>query len=162
VQDLNDNYQFLYPFGWQEVTVTGADVVYKDVVEPLESVSVTITPTDKKDITEFGEITDVSRTVVRACTRVTGLWRQQPTAYRTPGTAGAWRSLLTGWCVGAHTQVANTLAKEVLTAPGNDVQMVSTNLVRRVPACRGVLPPPRVSLRVGAPTRLSTRPHTHT
>jgi photosystem II oxygen-evolving enhancer protein 2 len=60
VQDLNDNYQFLYPFGWQEVTITGADVVYKDVVEPLESVSVTITPTDKKDVTEFGEIADVS------------------------------------------------------------------------------------------------------
>jgi photosystem II oxygen-evolving enhancer protein 2 len=60
VQDLNDNYQFLYPFGWQEVTVSGVDVVYKDVVEPLESVSVTITPTDKKDVTEFGDIADVS------------------------------------------------------------------------------------------------------
>lgn len=60
VQDLNDNYQFLYPFGWQEVTVGGVDVVYKDVVEPLESVSVTITPTDKKDVTEFGDIADVS------------------------------------------------------------------------------------------------------
>eukprot|EP00775_Hariotina_reticulata_P007123 gene7123-7337_t len=81
VQDLNDNYQFLYPFGWQEVTVTGADVVYKDVVEPLESVSVTITPTDKKDISEFGDIADV----------------------------------------------ANTLATEVLTPPGQEVAIVSTN-----------------------------------
>lgn len=80
VQDLNDNYQFLYPFGWQEVTVSGVDVVYKDVVEPLESVSVTITPTDKKDVTEFGDIADV----------------------------------------------ANTLAKEVLTAPGNEVAVVNT------------------------------------
>jgi hypothetical protein len=60
VQDLNDNYQFLYPFGWQEVSVGGADLVYKDVIEPLESVSVTITPTDKKDVTEFGDIADVS------------------------------------------------------------------------------------------------------
>lgn len=57
---MNDNYQFLYPFGWQEVTVTGTDVVYKDVIEPLESVSVTITTTDKKDVTEFGDIADVS------------------------------------------------------------------------------------------------------
>jgi photosystem II oxygen-evolving enhancer protein 2 len=81
VQDLNDNYQFLYPFGWQEVTVSGVDVVYKDVVEPLESVSVTITPTDKKDVTEFGDIADV----------------------------------------------ANTLAKEVLTAPGNEVAVVNTS-----------------------------------
>jgi hypothetical protein len=59
VQDLTDNYQFLYPFGWQEVSVATADVVYKDVVEPLESVSVTITDTDKGDITEFGEINEV-------------------------------------------------------------------------------------------------------
>lgn len=81
VQDLNDNYQFLYPFGWQEVTVKGADVVYKDVVEPLESVSVTITPTDKAAVGEFGDIADV----------------------------------------------ANTLATEVLTAPGNEVAVVSTN-----------------------------------
>lgn len=62
VQDLTDNYQFLYPFGWQEVTVTGADVVYKDVVEPLESVSVTITPTDRRDITDFGDVNEVSNT----------------------------------------------------------------------------------------------------
>eukprot|EP00878_Enallax_costatus_P043977 GHUV01052105.1.p1 GENE.GHUV01052105.1~~GHUV01052105.1.p1 ORF type:complete len:203 (-),score=46.73 GHUV01052105.1:674-1282(-) len=62
VQDLTDNYQFLYPFGWQEVTITGADVVYKDVVEPLESVSVTITPTDRKEITDFGDINEVNHT----------------------------------------------------------------------------------------------------
>jgi hypothetical protein len=59
VQDISDNYQFLYPFGWQEVSVSTADVVYKDVVEPLESVSVTITDTDKGDITEFGDIAEV-------------------------------------------------------------------------------------------------------
>ncbi len=57
--DQADNYQFLYPFGWQEMSVATADVVYKDVVEPLESVSVTITDTDKGDITEFGEINEV-------------------------------------------------------------------------------------------------------
>lgn len=44
------------------IECAGADVVYKDVVEPLESVSVTITPTDKKDILEFGDIADVSST----------------------------------------------------------------------------------------------------
>lgn len=81
VQDVGDNYQFLYPFGWQEVSVDGADVVYKDVVEPLESVSVTLTPTEKKDIKEFGDI----------------------------------------------KEVAETLAKEVLTAPGVEVEVLSTN-----------------------------------
>lgn len=55
-EDLNDGYKFVYPFGWQEVAVNGTDVVFKDIVEPLESVSVTLTKTDKKDITEFGDI----------------------------------------------------------------------------------------------------------
>lgn len=63
VIDQTDNYQFLYPFGWQEVTVTGADVVYKDIVEPLESVSVTMTPTDKKAISEYGSVAEVAETL---------------------------------------------------------------------------------------------------
>jgi len=54
------------------------------VVEPLETVSVTITPTEKKDIKEFGDI----------------------------------------------QAVAETLAKEVLTAPGQEVEVKSTNEVR--------------------------------
>jgi hypothetical protein len=59
-EDLNDGYKFLYPFGWQEVAVAGADIVFKDVVEPLETVSVTKTKTDKKDVSEFGDIALVS------------------------------------------------------------------------------------------------------
>jgi photosystem II oxygen-evolving enhancer protein 2 len=58
-EDRSDGYKFLYPFGWQEVAVKGTDIVFKDIVEPLESVSVTLTKTDKKDITEFGEIQEV-------------------------------------------------------------------------------------------------------
>ncbi len=38
----------------------GQDVVYKDIIEPLESVSVSITPSDKDDITLYGEPVDVS------------------------------------------------------------------------------------------------------
>lgn len=78
VQDLQDNYQFLYPFGWQEVSVKGADVVFKDVVEPLESVSVTLTSTDKKDILEFGDIQTVSaehRPARSACHANHGRWQ---------------------------------------------------------------------------------------
>ena len=45
---------------WQEVSVGGQDVVYKDIIEPLESVSVSITPSDKDDITLYGEPVDVS------------------------------------------------------------------------------------------------------
>lgn len=65
-------------------TYTQPQHIKQDVVEPLESVSVTLTPTDKADVREFGAIQDV----------------------------------------------AETLAKEVLTAPGNEVAVLSTNEVR--------------------------------
>jgi photosystem II oxygen-evolving enhancer protein 2 len=58
-EDRSDGYKFLYPFGWQEVAVKGTDIVFKDIVEPLESVSVTLTTTERKDITEFGDIQEV-------------------------------------------------------------------------------------------------------
>lgn len=54
VKDPQDGYQFVYPFGWQEVSVRGQDVVYKDVIEPLESVSVSIVKTDKTSISDYG------------------------------------------------------------------------------------------------------------
>lgn len=61
--DKGDGYKFLYPFGWQEVSVSGQDVVYKDIIEPLESVSVSLTDTDKQDITDFGPIEEVATTL---------------------------------------------------------------------------------------------------
>ena len=60
IKDAQDGYSFLSPFGWQEVSVKGQDVVYKDVIEPLESVSVSLTTTDKADITEYGSPVEVS------------------------------------------------------------------------------------------------------
>ena len=63
VRDQQDAYQFAYPFGWQEVQVEGQDVVFKDVIEPLESVSVNMVPTDKADITEFGDVKEVTFTL---------------------------------------------------------------------------------------------------
>ena len=63
VKDGQDGYSFVYPFGWQEVSVEGQDVVYKDVIEPLESVSVSLVPTEKKDVSEFGEAREVAFTL---------------------------------------------------------------------------------------------------
>lgn len=60
-KDTQDSYQFVYPFGWQEVSVDGTDVVYKDIIEPLESASVTISKTDKQSITEFGNPLEVAQ-----------------------------------------------------------------------------------------------------
>lgn len=62
VKDTQDGYSFVYPFGWQEVAVKGQDIVYKDVIEPLESVSVSITQTDKANVAEFGSPAEVRPT----------------------------------------------------------------------------------------------------
>lgn len=38
----------------QEVVIDGQDKVFKDVIEPLESVSVNMVPTNKEDVRDFG------------------------------------------------------------------------------------------------------------
>ncbi|CAI0411432.1 unnamed protein product, partial [Linum tenue] len=65
VTDNKDGYSFLYPFGWQEVTIEGQDKVFKDVIEPLESVSVTVFPTNKQDIRDFGPPDQVAGTLIK-------------------------------------------------------------------------------------------------
>ncbi|CAA2955670.1 psbP 1, chloroplastic [Olea europaea subsp. europaea] len=65
VTDKKDGYTFLYPFGWQEVVVEGEDKVFKDVIEPLESVSVNLIPTSKQDIRDFGSPQEVAQTLIR-------------------------------------------------------------------------------------------------
>lgn len=62
-KDPQDGYSFLYPFGWQEVPVDGQDIVYKDVIEPLESVSVGMVPTEKASVEEFGTAQEVAFTL---------------------------------------------------------------------------------------------------
>jgi len=54
VTDAKKGYVFAYPFGWQEVQVDGQEAVYKDVIESLESLSLTVTSTEKKSIDDFG------------------------------------------------------------------------------------------------------------
>lgn len=44
----------------QEVVIEGQDKVFKDVIEPLENVSVNMIPTGKQDIREFGPPEQVS------------------------------------------------------------------------------------------------------
>ncbi|CAO2818454.1 unnamed protein product [Amaranthus hypochondriacus] len=65
VTDKKDGYTFLYPFGWQEVVIEGEDKVFKDVIEPLESASVTMVPTGKEDVREFGPPDKVAETLIR-------------------------------------------------------------------------------------------------
>lgn len=65
VTDKKDGYSFLYPFGWQEVVIDGQDKVFKDVIEPLESVSVNMIPTGKQDIRDFGPPEQVAETLIK-------------------------------------------------------------------------------------------------
>ena len=60
VKDLQDNYEFLYPQGWEEVRVQGQDKVFKDLIEPLESVSVTVLPTQTEKLTDLGDAKTVA------------------------------------------------------------------------------------------------------
>lgn len=64
LEDSKDRYRFFYPFGWQEVTVKGQDVVFKDVIEPLENVAVNVINTDKTDIRELGSPDAVAQVLV--------------------------------------------------------------------------------------------------
>ncbi|KAF8021965.1 hypothetical protein BT93_G2180 [Corymbia citriodora subsp. variegata] len=65
VTDKKDGYSFLYPFGWQEVVIEGQDKVFKDVIEPLESVSVNVIPTNKEDIRDLGPPEQVAETLIQ-------------------------------------------------------------------------------------------------
>lgn len=65
VTDQKDGYSFVYPFGWQEVIIEGQDKVFKDVIEPLESVSVNLIPTSKQDIRDFGSPQEVAEILIK-------------------------------------------------------------------------------------------------
>ncbi|XP_071702580.1 psbP-like protein 1, chloroplastic isoform X2 [Rutidosis leptorrhynchoides] len=65
VTDKKDGYSFIYPFGWQEVVIEGQDKVFKDVIEPLENVSVTVFPTNKEDIRDLGSPKEVAEALIK-------------------------------------------------------------------------------------------------
>ncbi len=62
--DSKDGYRFLYPNGWQETRTVnktkGLDVVFHDIIEPSENVSVVIGKLETvKDLHEIGNASDV-------------------------------------------------------------------------------------------------------
>ncbi len=59
--DSTDGYQFLYPNGWLQVKVAnGPDVVFHDLIEVSENVSVVISPVPEgKTLPELGTPTEV-------------------------------------------------------------------------------------------------------
>jgi photosystem II oxygen-evolving enhancer protein 2 len=65
VKNVQKGYAFLYPFGWQEVSVDGAEVTYKDIIEPLESISLEVLPSAKQSISEYGDLDALAATLVK-------------------------------------------------------------------------------------------------
>ena len=59
--DTGDSYKFLYPNGWVPVKTTkGADIIFHDLIESSENVSVVISQVDKaKKLSDLGTATDV-------------------------------------------------------------------------------------------------------
>ncbi|KVH99282.1 Mog1/PsbP, alpha/beta/alpha sandwich [Cynara cardunculus var. scolymus] len=65
VTDKTDGYSFIYPFGWQEIVIEGQDKVFKDVIEPLENVSVNVFPTNKENIRDLGSPQEVAEALIK-------------------------------------------------------------------------------------------------
>jgi photosystem II oxygen-evolving enhancer protein 2 len=59
--DTGDGYKFLYPNGWVAVkTVKGPDIIFHDLIESSENVSVVISQVDKdKKLSDLGTASDV-------------------------------------------------------------------------------------------------------
>lgn len=72
VKDTRDGYQFYYPVGWQEITVDGQDAVFKDIIEPLESVALNIYPTSRESLAEIGSPDEVAKTLVAKALAIPG------------------------------------------------------------------------------------------
>jgi photosystem II oxygen-evolving enhancer protein 2 len=76
--DSYDGYQFLYPTGWTEVEVAGAaDVVFHDIVNETENVSVVISDVPEgQTLQELGTPTEVGYKLSKSINAMTGDNRQ--------------------------------------------------------------------------------------
>merc|ERR1712159_233957 len=63
-KDTREGYEFLYPVGWQEISVDGQQAVYKDIIEPLESAALNVYPTQRESVREIGTPDEVAMTLV--------------------------------------------------------------------------------------------------
>lgn len=67
-------YQFSYPTGWLEVNVSnGPDVVFHDIINPTENVSVVVSPVaEGKTLEELGGPTEVGYKLSKSITEMAG------------------------------------------------------------------------------------------
>ena len=76
--DATDGYQFLYPNGWLEISVSeGPDVVFHDIIEQTENVSVVINPVSgEKNLSELGSPGEVGYRLSKSAIAPPGSGRQ--------------------------------------------------------------------------------------
>lgn len=77
--DSLDGYQFLYPNGWLQVKVSsGADVVFHDIIQQTENVSVVINPiaSDSKSLSDLGTPGEVGYKLSKSAIAPTGSGRE--------------------------------------------------------------------------------------
>lgn len=76
--DVQDGYEFLYPNGWVSVeTTAGPDVVFRDLIETSENVSVVINPVPEgKTLVELGSPSEVGYRLSKAAIAPPGSNRQ--------------------------------------------------------------------------------------
>lgn len=76
--DALDGYRFLYPNGWLEMKVTdGPDVVFRDLIEETENVSVVMsTLTGKQQLADLGDASTVGLQVAKKILAPEGSNRQ--------------------------------------------------------------------------------------
>jgi photosystem II oxygen-evolving enhancer protein 2 len=76
--DATDGYQFLYPNGWLEIQVSdGPDVVFHDIIEQTENVSVVINPVSgEKTLADLGTPGEVGYKLSKTAIAPPGSGRQ--------------------------------------------------------------------------------------
>lgn len=76
--DATDGYQFLYPNGWLEIKVSnGPDVVFHDIIEQAENVSVVINPVSgEKTLADLGTPGEVGYKLSKTAIAPPGSGRQ--------------------------------------------------------------------------------------
>ncbi len=70
--DSYDGYEFLYPTGWVQVQVSnGPDVVYRDLINDTENVSVVISPVpDGESLEDLGTPTEVGYKLAKSISAI--------------------------------------------------------------------------------------------
>jgi photosystem II oxygen-evolving enhancer protein 2 len=76
--DSRDGYSFLYPNGWMQTSLkNGPDIIFHDIVEQSENVSVVISKlTSVKDLSEIGSANDVGLKVKQRVIAASGSGRE--------------------------------------------------------------------------------------